>query len=499
MIALDTDKNNGNFSRLKAVKDAYLNAKGLDKSQRTALSDTFFSANLKYFEFSPNYETKSTFKDVFNYGNTQYNNKTVTDLADLVLSDNVEEFNLRHGYRAQTHLGSMMMYHSILEATRDPRKNSLKDYLQELINASQSGSPRVFILGSVFGGTGASSIPIIPQAISEAASLLSNGSANINKSAYFGSTLLTAYFSFKVPSEGERAEQKIIATSDKFALNSQVAMMFYEDDGTVKSTYQKFYMMGTAGLDWDPMQKDSDKIAKTITGGAEQKNDSHYLELLAACAALDFYKAEESQLKENKEYRKTDYQYRSINETGKLEFQDFVGQNRAEEFAKKFGMLIAFSLFCNGDDDFISKVQSGGQKDLGGFEDVNVEQIRALKEYFCLFHLRMNEDNTLTEGWLRQLYRSAGQGDRFVFNAELFASANRKELNNLDWHKKLYKSEGIGKDNYYKPGIMSNKFDAFKKKFISIYKDDKPTMNNRGEQLIKLMYDTLISIYQFNK
>lgn len=499
LLALDTDKNNGNFARLKAVKDAYLNTKALDASGRTPHKDTFFSANLKYYEFSPNYEVKSTFKDVFGYGDTQYTDKGKTDLADLVFSQDVENFNLRHGYRAQTHLGSMMMYHSIIEAARDPKINQLQKYLQELISASQNGNPRVFILGSVFGGTGASSIPIIPQAISEAAAVLSNGSADIMKSAYFGSTLLTAYFSFKVPSEAERNDQKIIATSDKFAMNSQAAMMFYQDDATVKSTYQKFYMMGTPGLDWDPMQKISNKVNKTITGGEAQKNDSHYIELLAASAALDFYNTDESVLHDNKENVSADYQYRSINDSGKLEFQDFVGQARAEEFAKKFGMLTITSILCNDPDyDFISRLQSKDQH-IDGYEDVNVEQIRSLKDYFTLYHFKVNEDNILSEGWLRQIYRSSGQGDKFIFAPEIFTADTKKELSKSDWNKKLYKEDGIGKDNSFKTGF-SNKFDKFKDAFINVYKgknDDSANLSNRLEQVLKRTYDALVNLYQF--
>ena len=110
LLALDTDKDNGNFARLKEVKEAYVKTKGTEASQRTALKDTFFSANIHYYEFSPNYETKSDFKSVFNYGDTKFNNPEQTAIADLVLTQNVETFNLRHGYRAQTHLGSMMMY-----------------------------------------------------------------------------------------------------------------------------------------------------------------------------------------------------------------------------------------------------------------------------------------------------------------------------------------------------------------------------------------------------
>lgn len=427
LLALDTDKNNGNFSRLKEVKEAYVNVKNLDKANRTSLKDTFFSADIKYYEFSPNYEKKSTFNDVFNYNDTKYNNPEKTDLVDLVLTDKVENFNLRHGYRAQTHLGSMMMYHSIIEAARSRMDNELKQFLQVLIQACNGGNdPKVFILGSVFGGTGASSIPIIPQAISEAASIMSNGAANILGRAYFASTLLTAYFSFKAPSGEELKDQKVIATSDKFALNSQVAMMFYDDDTTVKNTYQRFYMMGTDGQDWNPMVRENDKITKTITGGSDQKNDSHYIELLAACAALDFYHCDIAHLKENKSASKTDYVYRAVDGSGKFEFKDFVGNkdNYDKDFAKKFGMLIAFSFLCNDPDiDFIESVRCNKQKEITGFDGIDVNQVDYLKKYFRLFNVRKVNDE-FAEGWIRQIHRSTGGGDNFLFNPKLFAFHN---------------------------------------------------------------------------
>ena len=235
-----------------------------------------------------------------------------------------------------------------------------QEKLSKLIQASQNGGVKVFILGSVFGGTGASSIPIIPQASSKAAEIISNGAANVLNNAYFGSTLLTAYFNFKTPTGSELENQKIIATSDKFALNSQVAMMFYNDDATVKSTYQKFYMIGTPGIDWNPMVKKEQ--TETITGGASQRNDSHYVELLAACAALNFLKVPENELKNQKQTYNTEYLYRAINDNGKLEFRDFVGQELEQEFAKKLGIFTAFSIFCNGDDDFVDGVKQGNHK-----------------------------------------------------------------------------------------------------------------------------------------
>lgn len=499
LLALDTDKNNGNFGRLKELKEAYVNAKGLQAASRVAHKDTFFSANIKYYEFSPDYETKSTFKEVFNYGDTQYNRREETDLADLVLDRNVEEFNLQHGYRAQTHLGSMMMYQSIVEAAKSKQQSGLKEFVSALMTETTSGKARVFILGSVFGGTGASSIPIIPQALTRAAEIISNGSADILKNAYFGSTLLTAYFNFNLPDAELLQHHKVIATSDKFALNSQVAMMFYDDDATVRSVYQRFYMMGTNGLNWNPMESKNHSTNKTLTGGAAQKNDSHYIELLAACAALDFLNCNEGELQEDKDNYKTEYLFRAIGDNESFEFQDFVGKERQIEFAKKLGCLVAFALFNTDEYDFVEKIRSGEDKEITGFEEIDPSQVKYLKDYFRLFFTREVEGGSLEEGWLRQLHRSAGGGDKFLLNPELFYPQTIKGLMKLDWNKNLYRKEGIGKDNYYKIGIIGSKFNGFKEKFKKELESDKSRgITNRGEQLYKLIYDTLTKLYRFN-
>ena len=496
LLALDTDVNNGNFGRLKAVKDAYNKAKGGNASTQSALSDTFFSAKINYYQFSPNYQQDRTFNAVFDYNNTKYNNREAADLADLVFTEDVENFDLLHGYRAQTHLGSMMMYHSIIAAMRDPRPNDMKTFIAQLISATQSGTtPRVFILGSVFGGTGASSIPIIPKALSDAASVMGNGGANILANCYFGSTLLTAYFSFPTPTANQILQEKVIASSDKFALNSQAAMMFYDDDTTVKSTYQKFYMLGTDDLNWNPMANNTS--TSIITGGQAQKNDSHFIELLAACAALDFLNENEATLQTNKNNVATDYVCRIADD--KFNFEDFAGSNRAMEFAQKFGMLLVFSLFCNGNDDFVECVRSGGHKDIQEFRNMSPDQVQALKEYFNYFFCRKESDGRLSEGWLHQIHRSAGGGDHFLFGAGMFTASDMKSLMKTEWTKKLYRADDIARDKKYSCGWFGNKFDSFKSKFIETRDRDKEwsKTTNLGEQFYKLTFDTLKALYNF--
>lgn len=502
LLALDTDKDNGNFTRLKNLKDAYLKTKGVNK-EHSALSDTFFSANLHYYEFSPDYSNKTTYSQLFNYDDTKFSSPEKAEVADLLLSNNTKRFDLKHGYRAQTHLGSLLMYHSIIEEVKKNNQNSeLKKFIEELISACASGKPRVFILGSVFGGTGASSIPIIPKAIKDAASIISNAT-NIQTNAYFGATLLTSYFSFPLPSDKDKLEQKIIATSDKFSLNSQAAMMFYEADETVKRTYQKFYMLGTDGLDWKP-SKEKDK---TVTGGDKQENDSHYIELSAAFAAWHFFNSSEDlansdgldNLANLKAKGEVEYLYRTFSKDGKIDFTDFVDSKTKDDFAKKIGLFTAMSYLALVDKyGFFDQAQSGDLKKnkIEGYEDIDADEIKALKKYMSLYHFKIDNKGEIKDGWLRQVHRSAGGGDKFLLSPEVFGCNSIKEFEKFSFNNKLFQKDSAYKDKKFKVSIMSSIMNEFYGAFVNKSKDPQK-ITNKNEKLIKRSYDTLCELFNF--
>jgi hypothetical protein len=499
LLALDTDKDNGNFTRLKNLKEAYIKTKGVNKKQ-FALENTFFSANLHYYQFSPDYSRLSTFSALYNYGDTKFSNPEKAAIADLLLTDNAKDFDLKHGYRAQTHLGSMLMYHSIIDDVKTNDRSDLRRFIQELISACSSGKPRVFILGSVFGGTGASSIPIIPKAIKEAASLISDAT-DIERNAYFGATLLTSYFSFSLPNDKEKQQQKVIATSDKFALNSQAAMMFYEADETVKKTYQKFYMMGTESMEWKPSKvKD-----KTITGGESQENDSHYIEMLAAFAAYHFFNSSEEGtdeaglvgLDDLKKEKRVEYLYRTFNENGKIDFTDFVGSDKKEELAKKIGLFTAMSYLVLLDDyDFFVQAQSGELKrvKIDGYEDIDLEEVRNLKKYMSLYHFTIEKGN-IKDGWLRQVHRSAGGGDKFLLNPAIFGCHSVSEFKKFNFNKMLYQTGSDFEKHKFSTGFIGDIFNKFTKSFIE--SKEPESITNKNEKLIKRVYDTLCQLYEF--
>lgn len=497
ILALDTDLENGNFNRLQElVEDAYLKVKGYDKDHYT-LADTLFSARIKFYKFCPDYsdiEKTGSFSSLTKFAYYNDQQQTTKDLANLLLTEDVREFDLKHGYRAQTHLGSFLMYHAIIEEVKKNPQGSLASFIQAVFDASESVTTRVFVMGSVFGGTGASSIPILPKAFNDAINILNSGKS-LSK-AFFGATLLSSYFKFAAPDESQRQRQRVIASSKNFALNSQVAMMFYNEDKTVKRTYQKFYMLGTPSNDYETQQTDSD----VVTGGAHQKNDSHYIELLCAFAAYDFFTCPDHELESIKrEKQEVQYYFRAVNEGGRLDFKDFIRPDRVEEFAKRFGVLLALSFLVYPEHtDFVAAAQAGTLKrnNISGYEDIAPAEVAALKKYMGFFHFTVDEEGQLRDGWLRQMHRSANGSDHFLFHADLFGIHNERELRKFKFNARLYRpDEQDVKTFEFSTGLFGSPYDSFKEEFVK-QKDDN-SITHKIEKLTKRMYNTLESLYGF--
>ncbi len=512
ILTLDTDQANGNLKRVWQLIDLYNRIKtprsnDADLGGRPS-SNTFFSAKLKLSKYWPSYSDRVNYKTLSNVSILDNESKENIDLASLFLSDAAQSFYLNHGYRAQTHLGSQLMYHAIIDAARNvknkgnaakPEERDLIQYIEDLVKVKSQA--RVFIFGSIFGGTGASSIPVIPTAFNHAYNILKSLDLEAKSTeAKFGASLLTEYFQFKSPTEAQKKEKgnAVIADSSYFTLNSQAALQFYQNDPTVKSTYKCLYNIGWPvgdAVDFSKGQKES----QTITGGAGQKNPCHVTELLCAFASLDFFNR--LQFEENQ----ADYLFRTVHHeknTFNFEFKDFAGDSI--QFKNALAGLYSIALLT-----LVYHHGLDNKEGMSGWIDrmkkmkydyyekaIDEQNKKDLTDYFKSF-LFSKEDGKIIDGWLYQIKNSFN--GHFLLPSSSFAKdwPSIKKINAgdlLDDEKSKWSSEKslLGITKKLDPAGCSNKFvDELIKSEV---RDNQYPTGEPKEKLIAQLYNTITKL-----
>lgn len=518
ILTLDTDQNNGNKDRVESLIELYNKVKTNDSATQGGQqrSNTFFSAKLNLYRFFTDYSTSArlTLNALAATRNlTAEQRQDNQDLSDLLFErDTVQHFKLDHGYRAQTHLGSMLMYHGIIEAAINAKKGGQTVKIQEkelakylgLIN-KHAANARVFVFGSVFGGTGASSIPVIPIAISEALKILTGGNneLNLNK-VLFGSTLLTDYFTFKSPTLAQLSTDKVVADANNFALNSQAALSFYNEDATVRKTYKKMYHIG-----WPSSLKinySDGKDGNVITGGAQQRNDCHVAELMCAAAAYDFFNENREKLEKigDGEY---DFRSVAVDDNGNMQLSgaSFVGGDKGEYFENKLGALLSLAHII------LSKFGGAEEGTCGTASLLNFLDDAKFPAYNELTDTQCEEiDNYLKEfaykffkgnvnfGWIYQIFRSVGAG-KFIFAPEAFRT-DIKALKDID-PGTIFADE---MHHWNKTGVSFSASDRRFNTLICILKDDKSLPSDEQavtlkEEFLAQMYNAITIAQHFNE
>ena len=147
------------------------------------------------------------------------------------------------------------------------RKNKpWNKFIQDIDNDPNA---RVFLAGSIFGGTGASGFPTIARLVKN--ELEDSSGENVK----LGGALVLPYFYFTFPqNDGE-----LKAESRHFLMNTQAALQYYYHLWKQTGVYDAVYLLG------DEPRTEVD----SCVGGAEQQNAPHFIELYASLAAIHFF------------------------------------------------------------------------------------------------------------------------------------------------------------------------------------------------------------------
>jgi hypothetical protein len=509
ILTLDTDQENGNLKRVWDLINLYnriKNPSGIDSdSGGKPASNTFFSAKLNLSKYWPSYSRGVNYKELSNVSILSDETKENIDLASLFLSDAAQNFDLAHGYRAQTHLGSQLMYHSIIDAAKNvktkgngakPEERNLIQFIRDLFKVKSQA--RVFIFGSIFGGTGASSIPVIPTAFNDAYNILGDNHLETKSTeAKFGASLLTEYFKFKSPTDAQKKEKgnAVIADSSYFTLNSQAALQFYQNDPTVKSTYKCLYNIGWPVGDVADFSKGKNE-SETITGGAAQKNPCHVTELLCAFSALDFFN------RLHFEENQADYLFRTVrydNNSFHFDFKDFSGDSKQFKNALPglYSIALLTLVYHNGletKEGMSGWIDRMKRMKYVEYENAIDDQCKNdLTDYFKSF-LFNKKDGKIIPGWLYQIKNSFN--GHFLLTPTSFstdlAKINAGDLLEDEKSKWALEKSLLGITKKLDAGGCSNKFiDNFIKS--EVRPEQYPT-GEAKERLIAQLFNTITSL-----
>ena len=199
---------------------------------------------------SANMAERRTFSEYMNVGNLSNDDVNNFFVQTLFSKENLNN-SLSVGFKGNPNVGTVVLNEMVNGA----------DWYSAFTRHCEKGD-RIFIIGSIFGGTGASGYPLIEKKVRAA-----EGFPAVQH-AVMGAVAVLPYYSLDDPTtSGSDID------SSSFFTKSKSALSYYETN--IKSDY--LYYVGEQTL--RATYKNNEK---------EQRDNAHFVELVAATALFDF-------------------------------------------------------------------------------------------------------------------------------------------------------------------------------------------------------------------
>jgi len=293
LFLIDPDASNGNVSRLRQQLAAYNKCREYIHGEVKVMGYPFGTEFAPYIRpgdselsaWSPIPSDATLGEGVLKYSLLS---KTEKMIVDLLFTKQEKETALTEGFRGHPSIGAMTM--TLL--SQHQTEHQWAQILQDIQSAITSGhEAKVILVGSVFGGTGASALHPIAKFLFESVV----GNKNLLK---IGVVAVVPYFGFNkevdAPAEGVALETAPTATntemaarSEWFSLATKSALQFYRHlyssrkDGSLNADWPFEWMFWLGDHDLASVDYN--------VGGPEQRNPAHVVELIAGLHLLDAF------------------------------------------------------------------------------------------------------------------------------------------------------------------------------------------------------------------
>ena len=261
VLFVDPDKANGCLERAVTTLECYkIFSNNPQLAQRHLLQTKIDSvANPIFSPFDDGNDDKPRLEKFFDYAGLKLADDGAADLFEVLYSEKERTTQLHEGFRGHPSIGAAVMAQTVLgddEPWKTFRGKVAKD-----------PAPKIFLAGSIFGGTGASGFPTI-------AKLIKSGLQAKPIDVQIGGALILPYFTFI-----DDGDTVLKAKAEHFLMNTQAALEYYQR-WNKDLVYNAIYLIG------DDSQV---QLQNFSLGGKAQQNAQHFIELYAALAAIHFF------------------------------------------------------------------------------------------------------------------------------------------------------------------------------------------------------------------
>lgn len=317
-IIIDPDTANGDLDRTSNILMKYQNI-----VHKAGENNSFFGTKIKTLtqltnENLPNLTNNFKFSidgsgqkfgESIDYNGLDNENKALIDL--LFSKENIAA-DMTVGFKGNPNIGSVVL-NKIVDS---------QEY-KEFSNSFNEGDA-IFIISSIFGGTGASGFPLLLKNLRT--NETSRHNSNIISKANIGAISYLPYF--KV-SDNNNNEKEI--DSATFFGKAKAALSYYEHAIFKNNSINAFYYIGD----------NANNNMKYAEGKADQKNEAHFVELAGALAIVDFVKNIPATTQSN---HTTIKEFGVENGNGKLKF-DSLGQDAKDKLRAPLSKLYLLNKF----------------------------------------------------------------------------------------------------------------------------------------------------------
>lgn len=270
LLLIDLDQANGNLDRTRQTVARY------QALHEAAAGGKLFAHEISLDIWQPPQDAGAFRDSTFgSFVGRDRVSEEVGHFLDLFFSRTLYGFDMTGGCFQHPEIGSIVL-RSALRRSMDEEGGALRRCVERVANDLLGGlEVRIFVVGSVFGGTGASGLPYIPGLFRTELPRRWDALRNRGERLRLGGAFLAPYFQWR--GQPQRDAGGDGPDSNRLSPHAKAVLQHYVKH---PPAYDSIYLLGA------PELYESGEYAER---GNAQANKAHYIELVTALAAADFF------------------------------------------------------------------------------------------------------------------------------------------------------------------------------------------------------------------